>query len=180
MESPSFLPSSSPVPVGPPLLNWAGNYRYSTTRLAQADTTEQVREAVRATDQLKVLGSRHCFNGIADSTQQLLALGAAEQSISLDADARTVTVPASITYGQLALYLHSRGFALHNLASLPHISVAGACATATHGSGIGHGNLATAVRAMEMVLASGEIWGLSQENDGDEFRGAIVHLGALG
>lgn len=176
----SPLPVFSPEPAAPALLNWAGNYRYSTTRLAQADSVEQVQELVQATDQLKVLGSRHCFNGIADSTRQLLSLGATEQDIYLDVAARTVTVPAAITYGRLAPYLHSHGFALHNLASLPHISVVGACATATHGSGIQHGNLATAVRAMEFVLASGEVRVLSREDDGDEFQGAVVHLGALG
>ncbi|WP_133273437.1 D-arabinono-1,4-lactone oxidase [Hymenobacter radiodurans] len=180
MESYSPLPLSSPAPVAPPLLNWAGNYRYSTTRLAQANSVEQVQEIVRTTDQLKVLGSRHCFNGIADSTQQLLSLEATEQAIYLDTDAHTVTVPASITYGRLAPTLHNQGFALHNLASLPHISVVGACATATHGSGIQHGNLATAVRAMEFVLASGEVRVLSPETDGDEFLGAVVHVGALG
>jgi xylitol oxidase len=180
MEFQPALPLSFPAPVAPPLVNWAGNYRYSTTRLAKAGSLQEVQELVQTNEHIKVLGSRHCFNGIADSTQQLLALEPLEQDILLDAAAGTVTVPASITYGQLAPYLHMHGFALHNLASLPHISVVGACATATHGSGIQHGNLATAVRAMKFVLASGEVRVLSQQNDGDEFLGAVVHIGALG
>jgi xylitol oxidase len=180
MEFQPALPLSLPTPVAPPLVNWAGNYRYSTTRLAKVGSQHQVQELVQANEHLKVLGSRHCFNGIADSTQQLLSLEPAEQDIYVDAAAGTVTVPASITYGQLAPILHKQGFALHNLASLPHISIVGACATATHGSGIQHGNLATAVRAMEFVLASGEVRVLSQQNDGDEFLGAVVHVGALG
>ncbi len=94
--------------------------------------------------------------------------------------ARNVTVDAGITYGQLAPYLHDKGFALHNLASLPHISVAGACSTATHGSGEKNGNLATAASGLEMVTASGEVLNLSREKDGETFRGAVVGLGALG
>ena len=85
-----------------------------------------------------------------------------------------------MTYGQLSPYLHQHGFALHNLASLPHISVAGACSTGTHGSGEKNGNLSTAVSALEMVLASGEVRMLSREKDGEKFHGAVVGLGALG
>ena len=91
-----------------------------------------------------------------------------------------MTVAAGITYGKLSPYLESKGFALHNLASLPHISVAGACTTATHGSGEKNGNLATAVSALELVTANGEVVQLSRQQDGETFRGAVVGLGALG
>jgi xylitol oxidase len=91
-----------------------------------------------------------------------------------------VTVNAGITYGQLSPYLHSKGFALHNLASLPHISVAGACSTATHGSGEKNGNLATAVSGLEFVTAAGDLVKLTRQQDGETFRGAVVGLGAIG
>src|SRR6266700_8405830 len=97
--------------------------------------------------------------------------------ISLDAKALTVTVGAGITYGKLSPYLHEKGFALHNLASLPHISVAGACTTATHDSGEKNGNLSTAVSALEFVTASGEVMSLSRQKDGEKFLGAVVGLG---
>ena len=100
-----------------------------------------------------MLGTRHCFNGIADSTHQLLSLREMDQVVALDPGSRTVTVEAGMSYGQLCPYLDQKGFALHNLASLPHISIAGACATATHGSGVKNGNLATAVSALELVTA---------------------------
>jgi xylitol oxidase len=100
--------------------------------------------------------------------------------VALDPQASTVTVEAGVTYGQLGPYLHERGFALHNLASLPHISVAGACATATHGSGVGNGNLSTAVSALELVTADGDLLTLSRDKDGETFLGSVVHLGALG
>jgi xylitol oxidase len=162
------------------LANWAGNYRYSTDRLYRARSLEQVQEFVKQHGQLKVLGTRHCFNGIADSTHDLLSLRDMDQVVALDERSRTVTVEAGMSYGQLCPYLHEKGFALHNLASLPHISIAGACATATHGSGPRNGNLATAVSAMEIVTAAGEVRKLSRDTDGRTFQGAVVNLGALG
>src|SRR5580698_3966462 len=160
--------------------NWAGNLEYSTDRLYSADTLEQVRSYVRRQSKLKVLGTRHCFNNIADSTDDFLSLKSMDEVVALDSTARTVTVNAGITYGQLSPYLDGKGFALHNLASLPHISIAGACSTATHGSGEKNGNLATAVSALEIVTASGDVVKLSRNADGEVFRGAVVGLGALG
>ena len=99
--------------------------------------------------------------------------------MALDHGRRTVTVEAGVRYGQLARWLHGEGYALHNLASLPHISVAGACATATHGSGDRHGNLATAVSGLEMVTATGDLVVLSREEQGEQFLGTVIGLGGL-
>jgi len=162
------------------LTNWAGNLEYSTASLYAAKSLEQVQDFVKKQAKLKVLGSRHCFNNIADSKDTFLSLKALDEIVSLDPQARTVTVGAGITYGQLSPLLHNKGFALHNLASLPHISVAGACTTATHGSGEKNGNLATAVSALELVSGSGEVVKLSRQKDGDLFKGTVVGLGALG
>jgi len=157
--------------------NWSGNYTYSTDHLDFPKTLEEVQQVVRDHAKLRALGTRHSFNGIADSTANQVSLKNLTQ-MSLDRTAHTVTVGAGVRYGQLAPYLDSNGYALHNLASLPHISVAGACATATHGSGNKNGNLATAVAAMEIVTASGDVMLLSRERD--NFQGAVVNLGALG
>ncbi len=162
------------------LKNWAGNLEYGTDRLYSANSLEQVRDYVKKQSKLKVLGTRHCFNNIADSMHNLLSLKSMDEVVALDPEAHTVTVTGGITYGQLCPYLHTRGFALHNLASLPHISIAGACSTATHGSGEKNGNLATAVSALEIVTAAGEVVKLSRQIDGEPFRGAVVGLGALG
>jgi alditol oxidase len=165
---------------GERLKNWAGNLDYSTDRLYAATSFEQVQDYVKRESKLKVLGTRHCFNNIADSKDGFLSLKPMDTVIALDPAKHTVTVGAGITYGQLCPYLDSKGFALHNLASLPHISVAGACSTATHGSGEKNGNLATAASGLEMVTASGDVVNLSRERDGETFRGAVVGLGALG
>ncbi|MGZ4732590.1 MAG: FAD-binding protein [Terriglobales bacterium] len=159
--------------------NWAGNYQYSTDRLLQPKTVEEVQKAVKSCNKLKALGARHSFNGIADSRENQVSLKLLDQ-IALDPKSRTVTVGGGVTYGQLAPYIDAQGFAVHNLASLPHVSVAGACATATHGSGSKNGNLSTAVSAMEMVTADGEVVTLSRQKDGERFPGAVVGLGGLG
>lgn len=164
-----------------PQHNWAGNVTYSAARLHCPTTIEQLQElVVRSTCKLRVLGSRHSFNTIADCAEDLVSLENLDQTITLDRQRSTVTVSAGITYGQLCPQLHRTGYALHNTASLPHISVAGAIATATHGSGDSNGNLATAVAALELVKADGELITLARENDGERFNGAVVGLGGLG
>jgi len=159
--------------------NWAGNYQYSTDRLHLPKTVEEVRKIVKSCSQVKALGSRHSFDGIADSTGDQISLKRLD-GMTLDQKSRKVTVDAGVPYGRLAPYLDTHGYALHNLASLPHISVAGACATATHGSGSKNGNLSTAVSALELVTAEGEMVHLSRERDGERFHGAVVNLGGLG
>jgi xylitol oxidase len=163
-----------------PLSNWAGNYQYGTTRVTSPTSLADVQAFVRKNARFKVLGTRHCFNGIADSTDQFLSLREMNKVVSLDRTARTVTIESGISYGQLCPSLDRDGFALHNLASLPHISVAGACATGTHGSGVGNGNLSTAVSAFELVTARGDVLSFSRSKDLRAFQAAVVHLGALG
>ena len=162
------------------LTNWAGNLEYGTEKLYSAKSPKDVQGFVRNRKKLKVLGTRHCFNKIADTSAEFLSLKPMDQVLQLDATAKTVTIESGLSYGQLCPYLDREGWALHNLASLPHISVAGACSTATHGSGEKNGNLATEVSALEMVIANGDLVKLSRSQDGEAFRGAVVGLGALG
>lgn len=160
--------------------NWAGNLTYSADSLLLPNTVEEAQEAVRAAGKLRVLGSRHCFNDIADTTGTHLSLERLKRVVVLDRAKGRVTVEGGIRYGDVSPYLHEQGYALHNLASLPHISIVGACATATHGSGVALGNLATAVAAIEFINAVGDLVTLSREKDLDTFAGAVVSLGALG
>jgi xylitol oxidase len=119
--------------------NWAGNYEYRAERLHHPATLEQVQEIVAAARRLRVLGSRHSFNAIADSTE-LISLDGLPPTVAVDHAAGTVGCAPGVRYGELAQALAVEGLALHNLASLPHISVAGAVETATHGSGDANGN----------------------------------------
>jgi xylitol oxidase len=165
---------------GEKLKNWAGNFEYSTDKIYYPKSVEEVQQLVKKYSKLKVLGTRHCFNNIADSKDNFISLKEMNKVVALDANAHTVTIEGGMKYGELCPWLNDKGFALHNLASLPHISVAGACTTATHGSGVKNGNLATAVTALEIVTADGNVINLSREKDGEKFYAAVVGLGAIG
>jgi alditol oxidase len=158
-------------------VNWAGNHRYAARTLHRPASVEQVRELVAVAASVRVLGSRHSFNDIADA-EQLISLDALPDDVVVDPGAGTVSFAAGLRYGALAVHLARAGLALHNLASLPHISVAGAVATATHGSGVGNGNLATAVAGLELVTSAGELLRVSRGDP--DFDGLVVGLGALG
>jgi alditol oxidase len=158
--------------------NWAGNYTYRAGALLTPSSVEQVQEMVAAAGQIKALGSRHSFNDLADSSGTQLSLENLPSELTIDNVAHTVTVNAGARYGAFAERLHDLGFAVHNLASLPHISVAGAVATGTHGSGDLNGNLSTAVAAIELVTADGSL--LTMRRGDADFDGAVVSLGALG
>ncbi|HVU91828.1 MAG TPA: FAD-binding protein [Jatrophihabitans sp.] len=158
--------------------NWAGNITYSTDRLAAPTSVEQLQELVAAAPRVKVLGTGHTFNRIGDTDGELVTVRDLPPQLEIDETNRRATVPAGARYGEVAQALHARGFALHNLGSLPHISVAGACATGTHGSGNGNPCLAAAVRGVEFVRADGELVRIGE--DDPELPGAALSLGALG
>jgi alditol oxidase len=160
--------------------NWAGNVVYQADRVRRPRTLDELQDLVAGSRQVRALGTGHSFNRIADTAGALVCTADLPPVMDIDTGRATVTVSAGIRYGELATHLHAAGWALRNLASLPHISVAGACATGTHGSGDANGNLATAVTAVEMVAADGEVTALRRDADGDRFRAAVVGLGAFG
>lgn len=164
----------------PALINWAGNLTYQSSALEMPEAMDDLRSLVREADHLKPLGTRHSFNTIADTRYRHVSLDNIESDIQIDAINQTVKVAGGIKYGDLAVKLHEEGFALHNLASLPHISVAGACATGTHGSGDRNGNLSSAVVGIEMVTADGGLMRSTKNQDVELFGGKVVNLGALG
>ncbi len=161
-------------------LNWAGNVTYGAARFHEPTSVSTVQSLVAASTKVRCVGSRHSFNDIADTDGDLVSLAALPRLVEVDALAGTVTIDGGIRYGELATILHDRGWALANLASLPHISVAGACATGTHGSGVENGNLATAIRALQIVSASGDLVEVSDEDDPELIEGLAVGLGAFG
>jgi alditol oxidase len=157
--------------------NWARTHTYRADVVHRPSTLDEVREIVASAPRVRVLGSRHSFTDIGDS-DELVSLDALLADVAVDRAAGTVSFGAAQRYGELAEALHADGLALHNLASLPHISVAGAVATATHGSGDANGNLATAVAALELVTSNGDL--LTAERGDPDFDGMVVGLGALG
>lgn len=158
---------------------WAGTHTFEADRLVKATSIAEVEHLLAATDgPVHALGTRHSFNDIADTAGTLISVADIPADPVLDDDARTVTVGAGVRYGVLAAWLHERGWALHNMGSLPHISVGGAVATGTHGSGMANGCLSTAVAAIEYVGARGVRREVHRGQEG--FAGMVVGLGAYG
>ncbi len=155
--------------------NWAGNVRFGALRWERPGSLEELQALVVASDRIRAVGTRHSFSRVADTDGVAVSLERFTD-IALSPDARTVTVGAGVRYGELGQFLHASGWALHNLASLPHINVVGAVSTATHGSGDGNGNLATAVVGLERINAQGEIETLT----GESLSASVVALGLLG
>jgi alditol oxidase len=160
-----------------PETNWAGTHVFGAATIHRPTTRDEVRQIVARAPRVRVLGSRHSFSAMADSAE-LVSLEGLPADVVVDHAAGTVTCNAGLRYGELATALAAEGVALHNLASLPHISIAGAVATATHGSGNANGNLATAVRGLELVTSTGDV--VTAHRDDADFDGLVVGLGALG
>lgn len=173
-----------------PLTNWARNVIFDATTLHRPTSLDALRRLVAGTGRLRALGTGHSFNRIADSPGDLVSVRDLPRRLEITPGAAgrpaTATVSAGWTYGELAARLHAHGYALANLGSLPHISIAGACATGTHGSGDGNGNLATSVSAIEFVTATGDLASVARRpplgtaTDPDPFEGCVVALGSLG
>jgi alditol oxidase len=160
-----------------PETNWAGTHVFGAATIHRPTTRDEVRQIVARAPRVRVLGSRHSFSAMADSAE-LVSLEGLPADVVVDHAAGTVTCNAGLKYGELATALAAEGVALHNLASLPHISIAGAVATATHGSGNANGNLATAVRGLELVTSTGDV--VTAHRGDADFDGLVVGLGALG
>jgi len=164
--------------VTTPGRNWAETHTYAATALHRPSSVDELRRAVAESPRVRALGSRHSFHDLADSPGLLVSLDAIPREVVVDADAGTATVGAAASYAEIAPVLHRSGWALGAMASLPHISVAGAVATGTHGSGDAAPTLAGAVTALETVGPDGDlVW--TSEADPD-FPGSVVSLGALG
>ena len=159
-------------------LNWAGTYGYLAERIVRVTSLDEARELVTSGARVRPLGTRHSFNDIADGPGALLDLTGLPTEVEIATDRRSATVTAGTRYGVVARELERAGLALHTMGSLPHISVGGATATATHGSGVGIGALSTAVSAVEVLGADGALR-IVRRGDPD-FDGSVVALGALG
>ena len=160
--------------------NWARNVVFSASAFHRPTTVADLQVLVAHSGKLRVLGTGHSFSDIADTTGDLVSIGGLPPRIDIDTAARSVTVSGGIRYGELGKALQASGWALANTGSLPHISVAGASSTGTHGSGNTIGNLSTIVSALEMIRADGELVHHSRAADGNDFDGMVLALGCLG
>jgi alditol oxidase len=161
-----------------PRTNWAGNTAFAAPDFHRPATLSRLQAIVARASRIRVLATGHSFNDMADSPGAQVSLAGLPPEVEVDSAAKVARVSAGLSYAELARQLDEKGFALRNLASLPHISVAGACATATHGSGVANQNLAAAVTGLDLVTADGDLVTVNRQDDW--FDGAVVHLGALG
>ncbi|MBV9593093.1 MAG: FAD-binding protein [Actinobacteria bacterium] len=168
----------SPSRDASPVRNWAGNVTFASTDLRSPTSVEQLQHLVARAERVHALGTRHSFSRLADTDGTFVSCAALEEPIVIDSAAALVWVPAGCRYGELATALQEAGWALGNLGSLPHISVAGACATGTHGSGDTNRCLAAAARSIEYVRADGEL--ITRSAKDPDWAGSVLALGALG
>ena len=160
------------------LTNWAGNHTYAAERLVRPETVEELQDIIAQAVRVRALGTRHSFTDIADTTGTLVSLERIPPDPIIDPAQRIVSVGGGASYGALAIALEEQGWALANMASLPHISVAGAVATGTHGSGDRNSSLAAAVQAIDLVGPDGRLRSLRRGQP--DFAGSVVALGGLG
>ncbi len=158
--------------------NWAGNVVISTDVLHRPASIPELQEIVSRSRQVRALGAGHSFNRIADTAGALISVADLPHDIIIDTASATAEVPAGASYAHISRALEAHGWALPNLASLPHISIAGACCTGTHGSGDQLACLASHAVAVEFVRADGEL--IQVERNDPAFPGSVLTLGALG
>jgi len=158
--------------------NWCGLVEFSAQSVLAPDTLDEVQQAVASAHRIRALGTAHSFNDLADTDGIQLSVANLPIDLQVDTAQRIVRVGAGIRYGDLASLLASQGWALHNLASLTHINVAGSTATGTHGSGDRNQTLSAAVRWLQLVTAQGDV--IEVDTADPRWPGMVVHLGALG
>lgn len=160
--------------------NWSGSRTFQAREIHQPKTLDDLQRIVSKSERAKAIGSRHSFNSIADTSGDLISLEHFDHVVEIDEQTSSATVGGGMPYASFCRELDAAGYAVHNMASLPQITLAGACSTATHGSGDSCGNLATAVRALTLVTGKGELVTLDRETNEDDFRAVVVGIGAFG
>ena len=154
------------------------------TPTTEADLVDLVKGAAAAGRRVKAVGAGHSFTSIACTDGVLVDLGrlrpGAVARAAPDGEGGLVTVEAGIKLHRLCDELDARGLALENMGDIDQQSISGATQTATHGTGLRFGNLATQIAALRLVTADGSVLDLSPEHDPDLFAAARVGLGALG
>lgn len=158
--------------------NWAGNVAFRAERAHRPRSLAELQSVVGGARRVRALGTGHSFNRIADTTSDLVSVAGLPPVLEVDVEGRSARVSAGLRFGEVVGPLHDAGLALHNLGSLPHISIGGAIATGTHGSGVANGTLAAAVSAVELVPADGSLQRITRADE--HFAGSVVSLGALG
>ena len=159
--------------------NWATNIDFHDAKTLHPQSIEELASIVSSSPNVRVRGTAHCFNTIADTNHTAVVLDAMPKQLTINVVSKTATVSAGLIYSEISELLEAQGWAIHNLASLPHITIGGATATGTHGSGIKNGALHTSIRSVELMRPDGTLHKLTRGVD-EEFYAVIVGLGLTG
>jgi xylitol oxidase len=160
--------------------NWAGNVSFGARDVVRPRSVEEVQTIVSRTERVRAIGTGHSFNTIADTDGSMISLALLPPSVEVDTVSRTARVSAGLRYGDLGPALREAGLALPNTGSLPHISIAGATATGTHGSGVRNPSLASSVRSVTLVTSTGDLLIVDRRTRPADFEGFVISLGRLG
>ncbi len=164
--------------------NWAGNQVCAPVSIrkptTEAELVRIVIDAANAGQRVKCIGAGHSFTPIACTDGVMVDLSGYGRVLGHDAEARTVTVEAGISLSTLSDALDQRGLALENMGDIGYQSIAGATATATHGTGWHFGNISSRIVGMRLIAGDGAIVECSADENADVLAAARVGLGALG
>jgi alditol oxidase len=176
----SFSSSGGQFTHSVPTTNWAGNVSFGAARVHQPESIDSLRRIVGGSIRVRALGRGHSFSRIVATTDDLVLLNGLPEALSIDSTNSTATVASHMNYTELVVELQRAGYALANIASIPEISIAGACATGTHGSGDDQRVLAASVAALQLVNSDGDLVEIRRDAGDRNFCGSVVTLGALG
>ena len=157
--------------------NWSGHVEFGSSEVAHPTSVPELQQLVQRSPRIHALGTAHSFNDLADTSGIHVSVADLPGTVEVDAERRIARVPGGLRYGEAASALDAAGWAVHNMASLGHISVAGTVATGTHGSGDRNPTLSATVRGLELVTAAGDVVSLSLDTTPETFDGAVVALG---
>jgi FAD-linked oxidoreductase len=164
--------------------NWAGNQSCAPTAIrrptSEGELVAIVKEAAASGTRVKCVGAGHSFTPIACTDGVLVDLSSYGRVLGHDAETRTVTVQAGISLSALSDELDQRGLALENMGDIAYQSIAGATATATHGTGWHFGNISSRIVGMRLIAGDGSIVEATAEENPEVLAAARVGIGALG
>jgi FAD-linked oxidoreductase len=168
----------------PNVRNWAHNEQCRPIRVERPRSTAAlatvVQRAAASGSVVKCIGAGHSFTPAAMTDGVLVRLDRMDRIIAIDHSNAQVTVQAGITLRSLGDHLAAAGLAMPNLGDINVQTIAGAIATATHGTGRADGNLATTVVGMVLVDGAGRIVRCDSDHESELLRTAPVGVGALG
>lgn len=173
------------APAAPPgeasWMNWSGIERSTPQQIAFPDSVESLAQTItNARGRIRPVGSGHSFTGLATTEDTLLMLNGLSGMISHDEAAGKTRFGAGTPLFAVSEALAVHGRALDNQPDIDTQTLAGAFATATHGTGDNLPALHDNITGFQLVTADGSVRDVTRASDPNLFEAGKVSLGALG